>query len=134
MTKNLNINPLTLIAIKQRVGQEDADAIALPVLAWLDAAKRGQCTAAGCNHLTTHIIIALRVAAITKSKHYYDTVMKGYEALNKAAQRPTDLLDLTTAEYKALRAAFSWYIRSLPQVEVGALNDACKVAQKMMGA
>lgn len=134
MTKQLTINPLDLIAFKQRVGQEDADLIALPVLAWFDAAKRGQCTATGCNHLTTHLIIASYLAARTKSKKFHDIVTAGYAALAKAAARPTELLDLTTKEYATLRLAIGWYVRALPLVEVSALNEACKVAEKAMSA
>lgn len=128
------INPLVLVAAKQRVGQEDADIIALPVLAWFDAAKRGQCNAAGCNHLTTHILIAAFIASATRSKTFYDCVDRAYKALIKAASRPTELLDLTTKEYASLRAAFSLYLRALPNVEVGILNRACKYAESVMGA
>lgn len=134
MTKNLNINPLVLVAIKQKVGQEDADLISLPVLAWFDAAKRGQCTANGCNHLTTHLIIASYIAARTKSKRFHEIVTAGYAALGKAAARPTALLDLTTKEYATIRLAIGWYVRSLPLVEVAVLNEACKVAEKAMSA
>lgn len=128
------LNPLFVIAGKQRVGQEDADAISLPVLAWFDAAKRGQCTATGCNHLTTHLIISSYIAARTKSRKYHDIVTAGYAALSKAAARPTSLLDLTTTEYKTIRLAISWYVKSLPLVEVAVLNEACVVAEKAMAA
>lgn len=134
MTKNVNINPLVLVGLKQRVGQEDADLISLPVLAWFDAAKRGQCTATGCNHLTTHLIIASYLAARTKSKKFHDIVTAGYAALGKAAARPTDLLDLTTKEYATLRLAIGWYVRALPLVEVATLNEACRVADRAMSA
>lgn len=43
------MNPLDLIARKQRVGQADAELIMLPVMAYLDAAKRSACTATGAN-------------------------------------------------------------------------------------
>lgn len=129
-----NIIPMLLITCKQRVGQEDADAIALPLLCWFDAAKRGECLAVGVNHMTTHLIIASYIAAKTKSKRYHEIVTHAYAMLGKAADRPTLRLDLTTAEYAALRKAFSWYLRSLPTVSVGLLNAACKTAEKMMGA
>lgn len=128
------INPLLLVVAKQPVGQEDADAIALPVLAHFDAAKRGQCTAAGCNHLTTHLLIAAHIASATKSKTFYETVNKAYNALMKAAERPTKLLDLSTTEYKSLRAAFSMYIRALPRVEIARMTAACKHAETVMSS
>lgn len=129
-----NINPLLLVAAKQKVGQEDTDMIALPLLLWFDAAKRGQCNAAGCNHITSHLIIASYIAAATKSKAFHDAVTKAYALLEKAAARPTSLLDLTTTEYQAIRTAISWYLRSLPRVEVGMLTQACQVSAKLMGA
>jgi hypothetical protein len=132
-TKKAKINPLLLVAAKQRVGQDDADQIALPVLAWFDAAKRGRCTNVGCNHLTTHLIIATYIAARTKSKAFHDACIKAYNMLHKAAGRPGDLA-LTTPEYSALRVAFGWYLRGLPQCDVGTLNLACKEAERIMGA
>lgn len=129
-----NINPLMLVVAKQRVGDEDADLIALPLLLHFDAAKRGQCTAAGCNHLTTHLLIASYIAAHTKSKQFHDIITKAYSMLMKAADRPTHLLDLTTSEYQALRSAFSWYLRSLPMVQIGMLTAACQTADRMMSA
>lgn len=128
------INPLVLVAKKQKVGQEDADIIALPVLCWFDAAKRGQRNAAGCNHLTTHLIIAAFIASATRSKTFYECVDRAYKELIKAASRPTDLLDLTTGEYASLRSAFSMYLRALPNVEVGVLNRACRHAESVMCA
>lgn len=129
-----NINPLALIACKQRVGDDDANAIALPVLLIFDSAKRGLCNAAGCNFLTTHLIIATAIAARTKSRTFYDICREGYDALMKAAERPTKLLDLTTTEYQKIRKAIGWYLRSLPQCEVHHLNMACQHAERIMGA
>lgn len=133
-TKKANINPLVLIACKQRVGDDDANSIALPVLIHLDAAKRGQGTAAGCNFLTSHLITASYIAAATKSKTFHDAVTKAYAMLEKAAARPTALLDLTTQEYQSIRTAISWYLRSLPRLEVGMLNQACQASAKLMEA
>lgn len=133
-TKKANINPLLLVACKQRAGQEDADAIALPLLVWFDAAKRGQCTTTGLNHLTTHVLIGMHIAVLTRSKMFYDICKAGYDMLYKAAGRPGDLVALTTTEYAALKKAFGWYLRSLPNCEVRTLSLACKEAEKIMGA
>jgi hypothetical protein len=132
--KKPNINPLILVAAKQKVGEEDANEMALPVLVHFDAAKRGQCTAAGANHLTLHLICAAYIAAQTKSKTFYDCVQRAYAALMKAADRPTKLLDLTTGEYASMRAAISMYIRALPKVEVWLMNEASKHAARVMEA
>lgn len=127
-------NPLLRLVAHGSVGQEYADDVALSLLCWLDAAKRGQCTAFGCNLMTTNLIIASYIAAHTKSKRYYEIVTHAYSMLEKAAARPTPLLDLTTPEYNALRAAFGLYLRSLPMVKVGLLTAACATAEKMMAA
>lgn len=125
-------NPLDIFARKQKVGEDDTRAIALPIMVHLDAAKRGQCTVGGANHLTTHLLIASYIASRTKSKSFYDQVVKAYAALGKASARPTKLLDLTTGEHKAIAAAIKTYLCSMPQVEVGVMNDACKAAEKLM--
>lgn len=128
------INPLALVAAKQLVGREDTDLISLPLLLHLDAAKRGRCTAAGCNHMTSHLLIAAFVASATRSKQFHECVDRAYQALMKAAARPTDTLDLTTSEYSALRAAFSLYLWALPNVEVGVLSRACRHSASIMEA
>lgn len=127
-----NINPLTLIAAKQKVGQDDANLIALPVLIHLDCAKRGQCTAPGVNFLTQHLIIASYIAARTKSAQFHVAVTKAYAALKKASDRPTKLLDLTTPEYLTIRTAVGQYLRAMPNVEVGVMSEACAAAAKAM--
>lgn len=126
------LSPLTLIACKQKVGQEDADGIALMVLIHLDAAKRGQCTNPGANFLTTHLIIASYLAMRTRSKAFHDLITRGYKALTKASDRPTKLLELTTTEYAVLRVAFSTYLAALPNCEVGVMAEACAAAEKLM--
>lgn len=126
------LSPLTLIACKQKVGASDAAQIELPVLIHLDCAKRGQCTNPGANFLTTHLIIASYIAMRTRSKHFHDLVTRGYQALMKASARPTERLDLTTGEYKAVRDALATYLRALPIVEVGVMAEACAAAEKMM--
>jgi hypothetical protein len=123
-------NPLLLMVGKQKVGQEDADKIAMPLMIHLDAAKRGQCTDAGCNTLAEHLIAASLIAAATRSKAFHDQVTQAYVMLKKAAERPTKLLDLTTGEYMAIREAIATYVRALPNVEIrvmrGAMDEAVK--------
>jgi hypothetical protein len=133
MTKHLNpASALVAIARKQRVGEEDASLIGLPVLIHLDAAKRGQGPAAGQQFLYQHLIMASFIASRTQSKAFHAAVVAAVDALMKASKRPTKLLDLTTSEYTALRTAFSWYLRALPSLEVGLLNDACTVTERFI--
>lgn len=125
-------NPLLGLISKQRVLQSEADDISLMVLCWLDAAKRGQCNVSGHRFLTTHLIIGSYVASRTRSQRFHEVITAAYNALRKASERPTDLLALTTPEYAALRTGISWYLRSLPLVEIGMMNDACLHAQRVM--
>jgi hypothetical protein len=75
----------------------------------------------------------MHIAARTKSRAFYNLMHSAGEALNKAMRRPTEQLNLTTGEYQAIRTGVSWYLRSLPSVEVGALNEACMVAARALG-
>ena len=126
------MNPLDLIARKQKVGQDDAKLIMLPVMAYLDAAKRSACENQGVDFLTKHLIIASYIASKLKSRQFHDQVTAAYAALKKASERDTKLLDLTTGEHKAIAGAIKTYLCALANVEVGTMNDACLVAAKAM--
>lgn len=130
LNKTSGLHPMVLLAKKTRVGQDDANSISLMVLIHFDAAKRGQCTNVGANFLTRHLIMGSYVAARTKSKAFHDAITVAYANLKKASDRPTQLLDLSTTEYKAIRTGLSWYLRALPNVEVGVMSEACKVADE----
>lgn len=124
---------LTLIG-KQKMGKEDADGIALPLLAHFDAAKRGQGPAVGQQHMYKHLIMAQILAARTKNRSLYDATMMACDALMKASQRPTNLLDLSTSEYVVMRKAFGIYIRLLPFFEVSMYSQVGREAEILMGS
>lgn len=126
------LTPLATIVAKQRVGEEDAKEIELPILCHFDAAKRGQCTNLGQQHLYMHLLAAQCIAARTKSRQFYDVTVKACDALMKASRRPTELLDLTTGEYNAIRSALSIYLRALPAMEVGVASGAWQFADRIM--
>lgn len=127
------IAPMLTLVGKQKVGNEDADAVALPLLIHFDAAKRGQGPAVGQQHLYKHLIMAQLLAAWTKSQVMYDATVKACDALMKASQRPTELLDLSTSEYTAMRKAYGMYLRILPIVEVAMYGRAGDEAERLMG-
>lgn len=127
-----SINPLEVLAMKQTVGTDDADAIELAILVHLDAAKRGQCVNAGANHLTEQLIIASYLAASLKAPRFHAQVTKAYDSLKKASDRPTKLLDLTTGEYQDLRAAIRTYALALPKIEVGMMAQAYVAANRAL--
>lgn len=121
-------NPLRLLAGKTVLGKAVADEVALPVLISLDAAKRAQAPASLANILTQHLLIATVIWTSLKNRPVYDATVKAWDALRKAADRPTQLLDLTTGEYEAIRKALSYYVRALPQVELKTFTYAGEVA------
>lgn len=126
------LNPIDVIGVHQKVGQEDTDAIALPVLCHLDAAHRGQADAAGANFLTKHIVIALTLGSKAGNRAFYDIAGAAYDALRKACMRPTEVLSFTTAEYQAMKRWIGAYLRVLPTCTVLALNHACKNAERVL--
>lgn len=126
----LNFNPLDLLAMKQKVGQEDADKTALPVLIHFDAAKRGRCTVAGAYLLTFHLICASYMARRLRRPVFHRQVTAAYAALGKASARPTELLALTTTEYHAIRPVLAKYLDDMPSFEVGMMAEAAQAASK----
>lgn len=126
------VNPLLRIAAKTKVGQEEADTIALIVLLALDAAKRGQATTAAANTLTEHLMAGVLLWARQGNRALYDRATAAWLAMCKACARPTELLDLTTTEYKAIRLAISYYLRAIPQLEAGVLVGAFLEAQRKL--
>ena len=127
-------NPLDLLTGKQLVQQVDADKIAMLVLIALDAAKRGRAPASLANTLTEHLLASAAVWSQTGNRRLYDVAVTAWNALLKAGARPTELLDLTTGEYAAIRTAISYYLRALPKLEVGTLALAYdKALQQLRG-
>jgi hypothetical protein len=126
------IVPIARLAGKTRVGQDDADTIAMPLLLHFDAAHRGQCSNVGQQHLYKHLLAAQCVAVRTKSRAFYQITVDACDALMKASMRPTQLLDLTTGEYQKIRKAIGWYVRALPMLEVGVLSGACEFAEAIL--
>ncbi|TYQ19894.1 UNVERIFIED_ORG: hypothetical protein JN05_01262 [Zoogloea ramigera] len=130
--QTLLANPLDLLAAKQVVGQEDADATALVVLIALDAAKRGLAPASLANTLTEHLLTSAAVWSQQGNRRLYDKAVLAWAALLKACARPTALLDLTTGEYAAIRLSIAYYVRALPKLEVGVLAVAHEKALRQL--
>lgn len=126
------LSPLDVIAMNQKVGQQDTDAIALPVLIHLDIAHRGQGDANCANFLTKHILIALTIGSKSGNRAFYDMAGAAYDALAKACARPTNLLSLTTVEYQVMRRLIAAYLRVLPTATVGMMNFACMNAERIL--
>lgn len=125
-------NPLDLLAAKQAVGREDADATALVVLIALDAAKRGMAPASLANTLTEHLLTSAAIWSQQGNRRLYDKSVLAWTALRKACARPTALLDLTTGEYAAIRLSIAYYVRALPKLEVGVLAVAYDKALRQL--
>lgn len=128
------LNPLDLLVGKQLVGQEEGDKTALLVLIALDAAKRGAAPAGLANSLTEHMLTSAAIWSQQGNRRLYDKAVLGWTALGNACARPTELLDLTTGEYAAIRLAISYYVRALPLLEVGVLAAGyAKALQQLRG-
>jgi len=117
-------NAFDLIAVKQRISEEDVFNVSLAVLLALDASKRGLAPAPVANTLTEHLLTSVAIWSQMGNKPLYLAGVKAWEALRKACARPTALLDLTTGEYAAIRIAISHYVRALPLLEIGVFTRA----------
>lgn len=130
--RRINRNPFALIAGKQLVGESDAAAIEFPLLTCLDAAKRGAATGRQSNTIAQHVLQATVIWARMGNRALYDEAVAAWDAISRACARPTEALDLTTGEYKAIRKALGHYIRALPRLEVALLSYACMTAVAAM--
>lgn len=117
-------NPLDVLVAKRLVEPEDVDKIAMLVLISLDAAKRGAAPASLANTLTEQLLTSAAIWSQQGNRPLYDRAVKAWTALRKACARPTQLLDLTTGEYEAIRRSIAYYVRALPKIEVGVLAVA----------
>ena len=125
------MTPFELIALKQKVGAEYADEVALFVLCHFDAAKRGRCTGQGYNFISRHLIQAYYIMAKLKDQARMRVLQLAGDAWRKAGDRPTDAADLTTSEYMAVRAGLALYLKTLPKIEVGTYRQASNAAEKL---
>lgn len=132
MGSRLDTNPLMRLIGRQKLGQEAADEYALVIFLSLDAAKRGKATGRMANNLCMYMLTAIRIWHYTGKSTLYADAVKGWDALTAACKRPTELLDLTTGEYTALRRALGRFIALLPQIELATFTDALARADREM--
>jgi hypothetical protein len=126
----IDTNPLAHLYGKQKVGQEGADECALIMLIALDAAKRGRATAHLSNSLALYLLAAVALWHKTNRTGLYREAVTAFEMLAKACRRPTELLDLTTGEYTAIRGALAQFIRVLPLLELNLFTTVLTTAQR----
>lgn len=125
------INPIAALAGHQKVGREDTDAIALPVLIHFDAAHRGKGSAESANFLTRHILIAMTIGSKSGNRAFYDLCGGAYDALRNACNRQTEFLAFTTGEYQAMKRWIGAYFRVMPTCTVMLMNYAAQNAQRI---
>lgn len=126
------INPLTVIAAKNKLPQSDVDDIHWDALIALDAAKRGKATGHLANKLRDHVMTCVVLWRNKGNRALYENAVEAWNALVKAFQRPTELLDLTTTEYQLIRRSLSYYLRAIPQLEIGVLTGSFIEAQRVI--
>lgn len=117
-------NPLNLLASKRVVSKSAAATFEQEVLVALTCAKASQGSAQHCNVLQKHLMVSAYIWNKHKNKVLYTKTVKGYNALIKAANRDTVLLDLSTTEYKEICAALMPYLAAIPKLEVGLYSAA----------
>lgn len=128
-----NMNPLFHIAAKTRIDAENVDKISLLVLICLDAANRGQAPNSLLNTLTEHLACAQSLWAGMGNRPMYDRAVKAWQLWCKALNRePDQMMRMTTTEYTAVRLCVSYYLRALPQLEVGRLVMAKTKAEEFL--
>lgn len=125
-------NPLWVVAGKASIPQEDIDDIHLEALIALDAAKRGQATGYLANKLRDHVMTCVVLWRNKGNRALYENAIHAWNALVKAFQRPTQLLDLTTTEYQLIRRSMSYYLRAIPKLEIGVLTASFLEAQRVI--
>lgn len=125
------MTPFDLIALKQKVGAEYAAGVELWVLVYFDAAHRRALPVHGYNFISYHLTMAQYIFARLKSAQYLTLVQQAGMAWQRAGARPTAHADLTTDEYKAMRAGLRAYFRALPRIEAGTYRQACNVADQL---
>lgn len=126
------MTPLLILISKQPVSADAADSIELPILIHFDAARRGRCSAYGYNRIAEHLVMAYYLAVRLKSPSFKLIAEHAGDAWRSAGARPTGQLDLSTREYRAVRAALGVYFRHLPYVEIGMYREAYEMAISIM--
>lgn len=124
--------PIELMVAKQRIGDEEANRHALPVLLYLDAAHRGQGCIAAENALVRLVLIVQVLGSKSGNRALYDIGCKGGQALFTAAGRGAELLAFTTGEYQAMRKPVNSYLRVLPGLQILMLTFACGRADELI--
>lgn len=120
------------LAYDAKLEPESVKEIELIVLLMLDAAKRGRATASMANTLTDHVA-ACQVHWVKRANRaLYDRSLEAWQALCKACQRPTQYLDLTTSEYRAIRETLLLYLKQLRDMKVGDFVTALSVAREKL--
>lgn len=124
--------PIEMLVAKQRIGSEEADQHALPVLLYLDAAHRGQGCIAAENALVRLVLIVQVLGSKSGNRALYEISVKAAQSLFTAAGRGQELLAFTTGEYKAMRKLVSAYLRVLPGLQIIMLAFACNRADELI--
>jgi hypothetical protein len=133
--QSVAINPLMVIAAKNRIPQEDAELIELGVLICLDEVKRGKANNSVANRLTEHLATIQALWGEMTNRALYDQSVKSWGLWCKACNRdPSRPIALTTGEYQAVRQTISYFVRSLTKLEAGRLVSAKRTAVNYLNA
>lgn len=121
------VNPLAMLAARQKLTPEIVVEQALPAWLYLDAVLRGKAPEAAVKGLTRTIVVLQIVAADRQNRKLYDatakTVTLWLAALELAQQRGAPP-DPSTSLCKMLILCVSTWDALLPQIDLGLLVGA----------
>lgn len=121
------INPLAMLAGRQKLTPEVVTEYALPAWLWLDAVMRGAAPEGAVKGLTKIIVLVQIIAADRQNKPLYDntakTVRLWLAALELAEQHGVPV-DPSTSLRTMLRLCVSTWDSLLPQIDMGLLVGA----------
>lgn len=123
---------LNLLAAKQKIGDANRDEIELPVRLHLEVLRRGQANPEGENFIVFNVTTALLVANAINNRALYDLGAAAYGALARGSLRDSDVISLTTAEFKAVRLLVNRYFSIMPILEIGIVRGSAEVAMQRL--
>lgn len=129
---NVVHDPLHMMRMKQRFGQQDANKLILPVLLYLDAAHRGVANMAAEQALIRVIVVVQVLAYTSKNKALHAVSEQANAAMLKACSRDRTCLAFTTREYQKMRHLVAAYVRILPDLELASFVFACNRTEEIL--
>lgn len=118
------INPFMLMAAKTKLLPDEVVDIDVRNMLWLDMLKSKKADDGICGQITRNLVLAQVIASDKQSRALYDISCDGIRALIRKEERNSDVVDLSTDEFKAVKKVLLSYSKILPQLDVGTISGA----------